>query len=737
MTIESPPRHLGGYLLRMRLNQNWNFQSKLCQRLRVRIIPLLLVFLLFVGCARFENERSTNPRPRLGTFFVATNGNDHWSGTLASPNAKQNDGPFKTLSRALQSARELKQQQGGIWKQPVSIFIRAGTHRLNEPLVIDPNLSGTADGPFLIAAFPSEQPILSAGKPVSNWKAVTIGGKQLWSATIPEVRNDNWNFRELWVNGKRRQRARHPNKGYFSIAGLPDATASWENGQSRFTFNAGDLTNWPSANQGDAVAMTRWVESRLPITNIDAQTKILSSNKRSVFQLQPGDPFYVEGVFEVLDQPGEWFLNRETATLFYMPLPGETLSNFTAIAPTLAECLRIEGHPEATNFVEHIQFRGLTFSHNEWFFPTDFGSAERHISSAPDPQIYGFAQAAFGVPGAVRAEGARCCSFENCNFKNLGSYGLQLGRGCQSNLVSHCEFSDLGAGGIKLGETKLRTNAVEQAHHNEILDCDIHDGGKLFHSGEGIWIGQSFGNRIAHNSIHDFFYTGISIGWTWGYGPSLASNNIVEFNHVHHIGKKSDGDGPILSDMGGIYTLGNEPGTIIRNNLWHDIAALRYGGWGIYFDEGSSGIVAENNIVFRTTHGGFHQHYGKENIVRNNVFAFGRDAQLQRTRAEDHVSFTFERNIVYFDSGKLFEGDWKNGQFNRDYNVYFDTRTNASVDSLRGIGKWRENGHDVHSVIADPRFATTNLADFKLEADSPAWRMGFKAIAPQNSAYFP
>jgi parallel beta-helix repeat protein len=411
-----------------------------------------------------------------------------------------------------------------------------------------------------------------------------------------------------------------------------------------------------------------------------------------------------------------------------MSLPGETLSNFTAIAPTLAECLRIEGHPEATNFVEHIQFRGLTFSHNEWFFPTNFGSAERHISSTPDPQIYGFAQAAFGVPGAVRAEGARHCSFENCNFKNVGSYGLQLGRGCQSNLVSHCEFSDLGAGGIKLGETKIRTNAVEQMHHNEVLDCDIHDGGKLFHSGEGIWIGQSFGNRLTHNSIHDFFYTGISIGWTWGYGPSLASNNIVEFNHVHHIGKKSDGDGPILSDMGGIYTLGNEPGTIIRNNLWHDIAALRYGGWGIYFDEGSSGILAENNIVFRTTHGGFHQHYGKENIVRNNVFAFGRDAQLQRTRAEDHVSFTFERNIVYFDSGKLFEGDWSNGKFIRDYNVYFDTRTNAPDDFLSParLEKWRKDGHDVHSIIADPRFAKTNLADFKLESDSPALRLGFK-----------
>ena len=694
------------------------------------LIVLVSVLGLFQSCARFGNElaREKISPPRIGRFFVATNGNDNWLGTISAPNAAGNNGPFLTLTRALRATVELKQLQEGVWKQPVSIFVRDGTHWLSEPLVITSELSGTSKAPLVIAAFRDEKPVVSAGRLISNWKSVAIDEKQLWLATIPKVRDAGWNFHQLWVNGQRRQRARHPNSGYFTIASLPDATASWEHGHTRFQFNADDLNSWKSASQGEAVAMTRWVESRLPITNIDEKTKVLSSNKRSVFQLQPGDPYYVEGIFEKHDQPGEWFLNRENATLYYMPLPGETLDSFVAVAPKLSECLRIEGHPEATNFVEHVQFRGLTFSHNEWFYPTNFGSTERHISTTPDPEILGFAQAAFGVPGIVRAEGARNCSFTNCKFTSVGSYGLQLGRGCQSNTVSHCEFSDLAAGGIRIGETILRTNALEQAHHNEVVDCEIHNGGKLFHSGEGIWIGQSFGNRVARNSIHDFFYTGISLGWTWGYEPSLASNNIVEFNHVHHIGQKANGDGPILSDMGGIYTLGMQPGTVIRNNLWHDIMGLRYGGWGIYFDEGSSFILAENNVVFRTAHGGFHQHYGKENIVRNNVFAFGRDQQLQRTRAEEHSSFTFERNIVYFDSGKLLEGDWSGGKFVQDNNVYFDTRTNANLNFPGGWEKWRENGHDVHSLIANPRFATTNLADFKLEADSPALRLGFKPI---------
>ena len=158
-----------------------------------------------------------------------------------------------------------------------------------------------------------------------------------------------------------------------------------------------------------------------------------------------------------------------------------------------------------------------------------------------------------------------------------------------------------------------------------------------------VWIGQSPDNTIAHNDIHGFWYTAISIGWTWGYGPAAAQRNIVESNHIHHIGTKADGAKPILSDMGCVYTLGNHEGTVIRGNLFHDVAGLKYGGWGIYFDEGTTHILAENNLVYRTTHGGFHQHYGKENTVRNNIFAFGRDAQIQRTRVENHQSFRFER----------------------------------------------------------------------------------------------
>ena len=427
-------------------------------------------------------------------------------------------------------------------------------------------------------------------------------------------------------------------------------------------------------------------------------------------------------------------MDKNAGTLCYLPRAGETIGQLDAVAPVLAQVVRLEGQPTEDGAIDHVTFRNIGFAHTEWYFPEGFADARNRPEVFPEPEAQsgGFAQAEIGVPGAVWGQGVRNSAFENCAFIDLGNYGLELARGCQGNRISHCEFAELGAGGVKLGETTARSDTFEQTKDNEISDCQIHDGGQMFHSAIGVWLGQSQSNRIVHNLIHDFYYTGISIGWTWGYSSAMASNNLVAFNHVHHIGIKSNGDGPILSDMGGIYTLGKQPGTLIENNLWHDIAAVRYGGWGIYFDEGSSGIVAISNVVYRAWHGGFHQHYGETNFVLNNIFAFGGYHQVQRTRAEPHVSFTFETNIVYFDTGELFSGDWSQDKYEMDWNVYFDARPAATPAQMRfadvTLQQWRARGHDSHSIIANPLFVDATNNDFRLQPGSPALKLGFKQI---------
>ena len=181
--------------------------------------------------------------------------------------------------------------------------------------------------------------------------------------------------------------------------------------------------------------------------------------------------------------------------------------------------------------------------------------------------------------------------------------------------------------------------------------------------------------------------------------------------------------------MAGIYTLGMQPGTRILNNLWHDMAATKYGGWGIYTDEGSSGILIASNIVYRTTHGGFHQHYGATNIVRNNIFTFSRDQQLQRSREEEHVSFSFSNNIVLFDKGVLLGSTWKNDNFVLDSNLYWDMRLVANPNEMKFAGatleQWRARGHDQHSLIVDPLFMSPTQDDFRFKPESPALKVGF------------
>ena len=696
-------------------------------------LVLLLVVPMF-GCAQPEHAApgAIIPKTTPDTFFVATNGNDRWSGKLDLPNREKNDGPFATLPRALEAARQLREQPGRGANGSVTVLVRTGVYFLSRPLILTPE-----DSDMVLAAYPNEVPVLSGGRRITGWKEVTVKGRKLWATCIPGVRNGEWYFRQLWVNGRRAVRARHPNQGYFNVAELPDEKPDGMQGQTRFRFHEGDLRVWPSVTNAEVVAMTLWVESRLPVISVDEKERIVAFSKRSVFELQPGDLYYAEGAFEFLDEPGEWYLDRASGMVYYMPLPGETLKGISAIAPVLAQAVRLEGRPEAGRFIERVTMRGLTFAHTEWALP----EGPRGTTSKPDywdpkPEIGGFGQAAVGVPGAVWGEGAHDCAFEQCRFCSVGNYGLELARGCDRNRIFQCEFSDLGAGGIKIGETRIRANAAEQSRANEISQCHIHNGGKMFHSAVGIWVGQSPDNRIANNLIHDFYYTGISVGWSWGYGSALATNNLVEFNHVHNIGVKSDGDGPILSDMGGIYTLGRQPGTTIRNNLWHDIAGLRYGGWGIYFDEGSSGILAENNVVYRTTHGGFHEHYGEMNVVRNNIFAFARDHQLQRMRPDPHISFSFQTNIVYFDSGVLLGGDWSGDKYDMDWNLYFDARPDAKPDSLRlGQGtwvQWQERGHDRNSLVADPLFAAPQLHDFRLKSTSPAFKVGFRPIDLSN-----
>lgn len=684
-----------------------------------------------------QSSDRLDAQPTGIVYYVSPGGNDSWSGKQATPNLLKTDGPFATLERARDAIRLLKRQQSNGLEQYITVLVRGGTYFLKKPLVLTAEDSGTVEFPIAWRAYRDEKPIISGGRLLRDWQEVTVRGKTLWLTEIPEVQQGNWYFRQLWVNGKLRSRARYPNQGYLKVAQVPDATAEtkWNEGQMRFGFEEGDLTAWGEIAEAEAIVMNRWVESRLPVRGLDETKRLISFSKKSQWQLEQGDLYYLENAFEFLDSPGEWYLERKTGKLYYWPELDEKINTAEIIAPVLSQTMQLKGKPEKEEFVERISFRDLTWSHTKWYY-------------SENAKKRSFGQAAKGVPGAVKGVGVRYCNFNNCTFARIGNYALQLERGCQYNRIIGCQMFDLGAGGIKIGERgrtlkpTIRENKLEQNYRNQILDCHIYDGGRLFHSAVAILIAQSYENRIAYNRIHDFYYTGISVGWRWNYGRSLAYGNVVEFNHIHHIGALSNGDGPILSDMGAIYTLGVQPGTIIRANLCQDIAGIRYGGWGIYLDQASSGLLVENNIVSRTTHGGFSLHFGKDNILRNNIFAFGGQAQLLRTRPEEYLSFTFEQNIIYWSGDGLLQGRWKDYNFIFDRNLYWradEGEIEFAIDSWEdkenklSWQEWQQKGMDRNSAIADPLFIDPERGDFRLKPNSPAFELGFEPISLERT----
>ncbi|HNX79570.1 MAG TPA: right-handed parallel beta-helix repeat-containing protein, partial [Prolixibacteraceae bacterium] len=174
------------------------------------------------------------------------------------------------------------------------------------------------------------------------------------------------------------------------------------------------------------------------------------------------------------------------------------------------------------------------------------------------------------------------------------------------------------------------------------------------------------------------------------------------------------------------YCLGMSEGTSVSNNVIHHVYSFDYGGWGLYTDEGSTGIVMENNLVYACKNSGFHQHYGKENIIHNNIFAANIKAQLQATRVEEHLSFTFSNNIVWFNSGTLLSSRWSQVRLASDRNNYWDARTGDVRFDKATLKEWQAAGKDRNSVVADPQFADPGSFDFRIKNKALIKKIGFK-----------
>jgi hypothetical protein len=675
----------------------------------------------------------------MNEFAVTTTGDD------AAPT-----GPWATLVGARDGLRKLRAL--GQVTGAVRVAVGGGQYAMREAVRF-----GVQDGHTTYVAEPNTAAVFDGAERIEGWTETTHAGRRAWVTTVPDVAAGKWYFRSLFVRGTRRPRARLPKfspdaQGVANVRRIDELRYPEKRhlfaGDNVFKPAAGDVQNWPSLIDAEIVLLHYWVETRLSSPQFDPQTGWVRCGRRSVYNLYESfNPklarFYVDNLYEALSDPGEWYLNRNTGQLTYLPLPDETLADTVVLAPRLTEFVQVRGQaynrgallaePGDVRPVEGLRFEGLTFRHADWYQPQsnliphtvdDFDVQDVPIGSAP--------QAAEHVPAVINLKFAKHCVIEGCTIEHVGFSAVEIGPGCLDCSVFHNQFRQMGGGGIKIGGSELDGAISERTSRITTTDNTISHIGQVFHQSVGVLLTNAYECTIAHNEIAHSCYTGISCGWSWGYRRTVTRDILIEKNLVRDIGEG------VLSDNGGIYLLGVQPGTVVRGNHIYRVTAADYGGWGIYPDEGSAHLLIENNWVHDTQGPMLSIHYGREVVIRNNVFARSTEGGMVGvSRGEPHVSANVFQNVFLGPAKASYQGayagDIRNSVRATSNLLHFPkgvpdvTHMDFRDDVPHRISwnDWLAAGHDRASIIADPMVTETERT-LTFAADSPISKIGFR-----------
>ena len=521
--------------------------------------------------------------------------------------------PDSSLADAVRKARDMRRLGTAT---AVTIQLTPGTYRLYEPLRLRPEDEGlTIQG---------KGAVISGGVVVTGWRKE---GK-LWVTDVPDFNGRPLDFRQLWVNGRKAIRARDINdfeQMYRIMTYDKKNRVLWipkkAVANSRYTILNAPFVElvlhemWCTSNlriksmhvQGDSVALTFH----------DPEAKIQFEHPwPSPMTPNTGhpSPFYLTNALALLDEPGEWYHDIRSGKLYYMPRKNEDMKTAEVVIPaleTVAEVIGTAEHP-----VRNVTFRDVEFAHTTWMRPSEKGNvplqAGMYLVEAYKlrPQIdrpnnhkldnqgwLGRADA------AVEIRYGENIDFNGCRFEHLGGSGLDYVIGCRGGTTTNCVFTDIAMNGYVCGSFSpegLETHrpycpaderavcmnqTVEQCLFSDITNDDW--------GCVAIAAGYVSGINIDHNTIHDISYTGISVGWGWNRDQVCMHDNRIHANLVYDYARH-------MYDCAGIYTLGNQPGTMITENVVRDIARPSYvhdpNHWFyLYTDEGSSNITLRDN----------------------------------------------------------------------------------------------------------------------------------------------
>lgn len=510
-----------------------------------------------------------------------------------------------------------------------------GRYELTEPLMLGPEDGGKAEAPVRWKALPGENPVVSGGIPVKQWKQEEDGS---WSLRIPD--HFQGTFRSFYVNGKRATRARYPDEGFLRIA------KAGEDLRTHFYFMENEIPEVTDCKGLELIFLHDWSVTRIPVRSIDQKTRQLSAVDSigasleffTMTHWEEHPRYYLENLQEYCDQPGEWYADFDDRMIYYRPTPDDRIEESTGIIPLAEKLLVIQGEDEQP--VEHISFTGITFEHSAWTLPE---KGYCGVQACMFTDRSGNRTAWSQVPAAIELDLAQHCSFSQCTLRNTGGSGIWIRRNCVECEVSESHIHDISGNGVCIGEGTDRlvdgkawwkARPEEASMGNRVSHTLVERCGLQFHGAVGIWCGLVARTVIEHNEIRELPYTGVSVGWMWTPDPTPCRENTLDANHIHHILN-------VLSDGGGIYSLGLQPGSRITGNLIHDVRvnAGRAESNGMFLDEGTKELLIENNIVYNIARSPlrFHKAFSPT-MVRNNVLVCGENVPpiaYNNTREED------------------------------------------------------------------------------------------------------
>lgn len=602
----------------------------------------------------------------------------------------------------------------------VTIWLHSGNYIIPETVVLD----GAEN--ITLRSFPGEKATVSAGKEISGWKETAVNGVNALVTDIP----DGTAFKTLFKGDELLPVTRYPESGYLTVdkndrenALFNKDNTPWkEYGYGDVSFFAGDDLKYSSFKNLEDVQiklMHYWFCERTTLTALEG--KKISLKMPCSMKVESGDRYFLQNVFEELNAPGEWYLDTKENLLYYIPSENDDPGTLTLFAPSETKLFDLSG-------CKGITFKDISFKNTDWDYLT------------PDPSVgwldtYGllFPQGNLECEGVFDITKSSEINFVNCDFLNIGMGAIRFHREDKNCSVTGCTFKEIGSNAIFIDGYNTDNEDI-QTENIRVYDNLINGYGRNFPSAIGVLLTHAKNCEIAHNEICDGYYTAISIGWMWGYAASITDGITVADNLIYNIGQGW------LSDMGGIYTLGIQPHTVLTRNRIYNVAADPgeggYGGWGIYLDEGSSEITVEKNLVYDCGSKCFHQHYGENNHIQNNIFALSKEGQIQTTRNEEHNEFFLTGNIIVSNDTPIYT-HLEEEKFVDDGNLYWDYSNHSRIVSISGDKSSFKNllypavakmmGYYNNAVYEDPLFRDAENFDFTLADNSPAIeKIGFE-----------